>query len=253
MKLACNWLPETERLVREGRIDIDFFKFPALGSHMDILNDAQAFEALAGRVTALRPILLHGIYPDMDRLLRLTKSPGISFHPGSEDEPMDHEGIADTVQRLRERYRSLDFIAVENMPNLRFGRLIQPEVIAEIVERAGCEFLLDISHAYCAAHCLGEDFRSYIFRLPLDRVSEIHINGWVEKGDGRMCHVKTNEAGYQILGELLQKCSPRMITIEYGREDDRLGVGIPVIEPGRQNEQAMDEIEEQVKRIRSYV
>lgn len=269
MKLACNYYPETEELVRTGAADIDYFKFPALGFQMDILNDAQAFEDFATRVTALRPILLHGLYPScdlsdaalaqgfdfaaMDRLLRLTKSPGISVHPGAEKRAPQLDILLENLRLLRERYADMAFVAVENMPNRKSGDLILPEVITRIVRESGCEFLLDISHAYCAARCLGMGFREYLFRLPLERVYEIHINGWAEKGGDIMCHVKINAQGYQILRELLIRCTPQIVTIEYGRHNDRIGCGCPVLRPGERNPAAMEEIAQQVYKIREII
>ena len=253
MLLACNYYPETEQLVREGKIDIDYFKFPALGFQMGVLNDADAFEEFAARVCAVRPVLLHGLYPEMDRLLRLTGSPGISLHPDECKNRRQIKAATDKLRLLRERYRSLDFISVENMPNQKFGPLIQPEVITEMVERSGCDFLLDISHAYCAARCLGQEVWAYLSKLPLERVYEIHINGWVEKGGDIMCHTKINEAGYSILRELLNLCRPKIITIEYGRPNDRVGCGCPVMRPGEMNRRAMEEIIEQAARIREMI
>ena len=66
MKLACNYCPEAELLVREGKIDIDYFKFPALNYQVGLLHDTDAFEDFAAQMAAVRPILLHGIYPAME-------------------------------------------------------------------------------------------------------------------------------------------------------------------------------------------
>ena len=252
MKLACNYYPETEALVREGRIDIDYFKFPALGFQMDILNDRRSFAKFSKQVTAVKPILLHGVYPGMKRLLRQTKSPGISLHPelvkpSRPEHTYDLHAIIEKIKRLQKRYRRLDFISIENEPNAN------PEHLADIVREVGCKFLLDISHAYVSARHYGEDLWAYLARLPLDHVYEIHINGWVEKDGDIMCHVKINEEGYEILEELLQRCQPKIITIEYGRHNDRIGCGCPVIRPDDMNRQAMEEITEQVGRIRKII
>ena len=253
MKLACNYYAETEALVREGKIDIDYFKFPGLAFQMDVLRGADAFESFAARVTSLRPILLHGVYPDMDRLIALSQTSGVSVHPYlGKKAPRRSKVIKDLIA-LREQYAYMEFVSVENFPNLKYGDFIRPEVITEIVHRSGCSFLLDISHAYCAARDLGEDFRAYLSKLPLERVSEIHINGWVEKDGGIMCHTKINEQGYQVLKELLPVCKPKIVSIEYGRPDDRLGCGCPVLRPGEMNERAMEEIVERVARLREII
>ena len=247
MKLACNYCPEAELLVREGRIDVDYFKIPALDCQADLLNDPGACEGFAGRAGAVWPLLLHGWYPSMERLIEISKTPGISFHPDLDSSTVS--GVVAFIQSLQEKYAHLDFISVENSGAIE----AQPLVLSEIVRESGCTFLLDISHAWCTSRRLGMDFWAYLAQLPLERLYEIHINGWAEKGDDIMCHVKTNEQGYQILKELLTVCSPKIVTIEYGRENDRLGCGIPVMRPGEVNERAMEEIAEQVGRIREII
>jgi len=248
MKLACNYCPEAELLVREGRIDIDYFKFPALGFQVGLLHDADAFEAVTRQARALRPFLLHGLYPDMDRLIASSKTPGLSFHPGFYKKrwPGARKPIA-TAQSLQERYPRMDFISAENEP------YTDPALVSKVVRRAGCSFLLDISHAYISSRRMGVGIWEYLDRLPLDRVNEIHINGWAEK-DGRiMCHVKINEAGYEILEKLLARYTPKIITVEYGREDDPISCGCPVIRPGESSAAAMEEIVEQVERIKGII
>ena len=247
MKLACNYYPETEALVREGKIDIDYFKIPALDCQADLLNNPSACEEFAARAGMVRPLLLHGWYPSMDRLIEISKTPGISFHPDLGNATAND--IVAFIQSLREKYAHLGFISVENSGPIE----AQPLLLSEIVRESGCTFLLDISHAYVSARRLGIDLRAYLAKLPLERVSEIHINGWIETAADIMCHVKINKAGYEILKELLQVCTPQIITIEYGRDDDRIGCGCPLIRPGEMNAQAMEEIVEQVERVREII
>ena len=248
MKLACNYCPEAELLVREGKIEIDYFKIPALDSQADLLNDPGACEEFAARAGALRPLLLHGMYPSMDRLIEISKTPGISFHPDLDSSTVND--IVSFVQSLQAQYAHLDFVSVENS-----GAAIEanPLALAKIVRQSGCTFLLDISHAYCTSQRLNMDFRAYLSLLPLDRIHEIHINGWAEKDGDIMCHITINGQGYEILEELLTVCALEIITIEYGRENDRIGMGCPILRPGEINAAAMAEIVEQVERIRKII
>lgn len=50
MKIACNYYLETEELFDEGRIHLDYFKYPALGFQMEIMKDLDAFEGLCSRI-----------------------------------------------------------------------------------------------------------------------------------------------------------------------------------------------------------
>jgi len=278
MKIACNYFPETEELVDENRIDIDYFKYPALSSQMRIFEAGREKEreAFFTRLKSKKPVLLHGLYPaphdlaspnfikdfdfqTVDELLGITETPGISLHPTLRhaDPSRDSREFINTIKNnilfLKQRYAHLDFISVENLDSFKYGCLIEPEVIYEIICDTGCSFLLDVSHAVCAARCRNEDVREYIYKLPLHRVYEIHLNGWIIKDGGIMCHTKINEEGYAILTELLARCRSEIITIEYGRDNDRLSAGVPVLSPDKVNEAAKSEIEEQALRIQSIV
>lgn len=275
MKLACNYYPETEKLVQTGKIDIDYFKFPALGFQMSVMENMLEFEKFTSKVTKIRPILLHGLYPaphdlssptfidDFDsdtvnQLIKLTQTPGISLHPSlSNNDETPEKQLVDTIIKniyyLRKNYSDMDFISIENVDSFRHGTLIKPEVFSEIINQTQCAFILDISHAYCSARLTGEDFRKYLSRLPLKQIYEIHINGWIEKGDNIMCHTKINETGYIILKELLDCCEPKIITIEYGRHNDRIDSGCPVMLPDTLNPDAENEIIEQVNKIKEVI
>jgi uncharacterized protein (UPF0276 family) len=278
MKIACNYYRETEELVDENRIVIDYFKFPALGFQMSIMESCRKQERndFFARLAGKKPVLLHGLHPaphdlasstfikDFDfraveELLALTKTPGISLHPSLQhpDPSRDTRELINTIKSnikfLKQQYAHFDFISIENVDSFRFGCLIDPDVIREIVYDTDCSFLLDISHAVCASRFRNEDVRDYLSRLPLDRVYEIHLNGWIIKDCDIMCHTKINEEGYTLLAEMLDKCKPEIITIEYGRHNDRIGAGIPVMSPDKVNPKAKEEIAEQVNRINAIL
>ena len=68
-----------------------------------------------------------------------------------------------------------------------------------------------------------------------------------------MCHVKTIEECYDILQEVLEVAKPKILTLEYGRSNDKLGVGIPLVNQDRINEKVKEEIIEQVERVRQII
>lgn len=272
MKIACNYYRETEQLLDEKRIAIDYFKYPGLGFQMKLMEDPDAFERFCKRITKKRPMLLHGLYPaphDLSlasmragfddtvagRLIRITETPGLSFHPAlsktAAETPFREtlDTIINNAGFLKEKYAGMRFVSIKNMDVISWGDLLKPEIMTQIVRESGCEFLLDISHAYCASACLNLPFYDYLTRLPLEKTVEIHINGWMEAPNDIMCHTKINEAGYQALEFVLGHCRPEVITVEYGRSDDRIGAGVPILSPDCVNEQAKQEIEEQLYRI----
>ncbi len=83
------------------------------------------------------------------------------------------------VQALVDRFGP-QRVTVENADDgkgLILYAALQPDFIHRVVEETGCCFLLDIAHARLAAHTLGLDARAYLARLPLERISEIHLAG----------------------------------------------------------------------------
>jgi uncharacterized protein (UPF0276 family) len=277
MKLACNYYLETEKLFDEGIISLDYFKYPALGFQMDIMRDLDAFELFCGKLAVKRPILLHGLYPaphdlaspdfqadfnagDINRLLKMTKTPGISIHAMLSKLPEDvpFAKIFGTIIKnaafLKEKYADMEFVAIENFDHIdRYGDLIKPEIITELLNETGCDFVLDVSHAYYASRGLRIDLYDYLRKLPLEKVVEIHINGWIENENGRMCHTIIHEEAYQALREVLLHCKPKIITVEYGRLDDQINSGCPVMSPDKINDDAKKEIIEQIIKIKEMV
>jgi len=277
MKIGCNYFLETEQLLDNGSIDIDYFKYPTEIFHMEIMKDLDAFEVFCNKLTAKRPLLLHGLYPaphdlsspslqaDFDnevsnRLIKITKTPGVSFHPTlskiSDDVPFEKtfSTIIANAGFLKERFTDMAFVSLENLDHIhRFGDLVKPEILTELLNETGCDLLLDISHAYCASRGLCMDFYDYLRKLPLEKTAEVHINGWFENENGLMSHIKIHEEAYQALKEVLNFCKPKIITVEYGRSDDRIGIGCPVMSPNNINNKAKNEIIEQVNKIKEVV
>ena len=276
IKLAVNWLNESEYLVKHGEIDVDYFKFPSLGCQMSLADNIDEFTQICGRITALKPILLHGLYPcahDLadksmakkfdkplaDKMISAAKTPGLSFHPTLHNiDIADRECIGIVCENIRffqRVYGDMDFISIENVDGKRgrFGILDSPDILSEIVRKTDCDFLLDISHAYCCSVYMGMNVYDYLNSLPLEKTYEIHINGWHEKNGDIMPHIKANEKAYEILEWTLSRCKPKIITIEYGRASDRMNLGVPLVSNDSMNERAMSEIIEQVNRIMSII
>ena len=83
------------------------------------------------------------------------------------------------VQALVDRFgpRRVTLENADDGKGLILHAALQPDFIRRVVEETGCCFLLDIAHARLAAHTLGLDARAYLARLPLERISEIHLAG----------------------------------------------------------------------------
>lgn len=266
IKLACNYYPEVVELIRDGLINVDIIKFPALGYQMSVFDDINDFSVLANEINTLRPLMLHGIGPDFlnigssgfiadiddrkektKRIIDLTGINGISNHLTVEDKTRSREENKSIIKRnighLKEVFPNKEFYSFENVDSIKqFGICVEPEFITEIIKETDSDFLLDISHAYCVSKELGVNFYEYLKRLPLDKIYEVHLNGWIENGAEIMCHTKINESGYEALEWVLARCDAKIVTLEYGRHNDRLNAGIPIMSPSEINKKAKEEI-----------
>lgn len=274
IKLACNYFIETEELVADQLIDIDYFKYPSVGFHMDVLEDLEEFKVFASRLLKLKPILLHGLFPsphwicspgfieDLDlsvvkQLLSYSQTPGISLHLSGMESELTASQLIDIVSKnvnhLRDTFPGMQFISLENVEKSPYDILSEPAAIKNIILESKASFLLDITHALWAADYRGEKLTTYLKKLPLDQVNEIHINGWVEKDGDKMPHTKINPECYEYLKYLMGYCSPDIITLEYGRAFNRFECNSPLVNPHAVNEDVKKEIVEQINELRKII
>lgn len=76
-------------------------------------------------------------------------------------------------------------IALENPSTyLEFSQSSVPEeeFLVEMVRRSGCYLLLDVNNVYVSCYNHKRDLRTYIEKLPLDRVIQIHLSGHANQG-----------------------------------------------------------------------
>ncbi|MBN1483766.1 MAG: DUF692 family protein [Chloroflexia bacterium] len=130
------------------------------------------------------------------------------------------------VRGLREELGvSLLLENAPGLPGMEKDPESDPETIAAVLEATGCSFLLDISSAQTAAWNWGyHDPREYLQRLPLDRVSELHLSAprLTENGHLVDAHDPLREQDYTLLSWLLQRTRPGVVTLEYWRDAQTL-------------------------------
>ena len=85
--------------------------------------------------------------------------------------------------------------------------------------------------------------------LPYDKPVEVHINGWIEIAGVVMCRTLIHEEGSKVLALVLDRCRPEIVTVEYGRDNDKIGAGIPLVLHTDINEKIKEEIEIQMHRV----
>jgi uncharacterized protein (UPF0276 family) len=236
-------------LLASGEADVDRLK---AGEWMD--------ETQLAALVAQRPALLHVsegvLWPrgrrwavDRARLARRVDAPWISVHldigwttlayrwagPNPIWRALGKRWAVRSVRRLQAACPGGDepFVLVENMPRWSCHRpayVVDPAFIASVVEETGCGLLLDLAHARVAAHYQGEPARDYLARLPLDLLVEIHVSGprplpaSKGAGGGRLfdAHEPMQEVDYGLLAWVLERTSPRAVTLEYSKDRAQL-------------------------------
>ena len=196
MNLAMNYSPQAAALLEANRIQIDYFKCP---DWPDLIAQAREYRpaAVHFEIIASSGNLSQKDWSLVDRLLDETGTNYINLHlasnikdfPGfdlTSHNPLQRKQIIDKlimdVCAVVERFGPERVIA-ENVPYRGIpGHPIlrpagEPEIIREVIETAGCGFLLDISHARMAAHYLGMDEFDYMSRLPVQSLRELHFAG----------------------------------------------------------------------------
>lgn len=98
----------------------------------------------------------------------------------------------------------------------RYSKIFLPEFISDFIEQSQAPLLLDLSHLRCCAHFLQLPAETYLQKLPLKAIKEIHTNG-PRLINNEMCdaHEEMQAADYDLLKYTLAKSTPQVITLEY--------------------------------------
>ena len=94
--------------------------------------------------------------------------------------PFRQDAIDHVVDRIRRVQDKLERpLAIENVSYYTpvAAEMTEVEFVSEIVERAGCNLLLDVNNVYVNAFNHNYDAKDFIGKLPLDKVAYIHMAG----------------------------------------------------------------------------
>jgi uncharacterized protein (UPF0276 family) len=186
----------------------------------NFLSDAQGPRYHLDRVRERYPIVLHGVSLNLlgpeppasdylDRVAALadlvdapfvtdhlcwTGSQGVSHHDLL-PVPYVPELVELAAERARlvQRHLARPF-GLENLSSyVEFERSSMPEweFYAQVVERAGCGFLLDINNIYVSSQNHRFSPADYLARIDLSRVLQVHIAGHTREPDG--CIIDTHD------------------------------------------------------------
>lgn len=282
MKYACNYLTEVVDLLKNNKIELDYIKYPSVSDTKleelkyvnDVTNKDILFHGTMTYSNTVPDILSSQFIEDVNieetkEAIRISNTPGLSLHLGNDCYGKDYKELS-KKELLNTLYKNVDFLKTNFTNNLEFLEIenrqqahnletLTPQFITEAMEVADCKFLLDISHAASAASLLDMDYMKYIKELPLNRINETHLNGWRFE-NSFLSHIEMNEEGYNVLDYIVKNTGVDIVTLEYGISEDMLNFvsdieedkrrDVPVIEIGKINTFAKEQIVRQLNRIR---
>ncbi|WP_299809549.1 DUF692 domain-containing protein [uncultured Shewanella sp.] len=101
--------------------------------------------------------------------------------------PYTQEAVMHISQRIKQAQDFLgERILLENVStymSCRHNELSEGEFIAAIAEEADCYLLLDINNAFVTSVNLNQSMQSFMDSIPVERVKQIHLAGFHDKGD----------------------------------------------------------------------
>ena len=109
----------------------------------------------------------------------------------------------------------------------RASTMTEAEFLTELVNKAGCGLLCDVSNIYLSAHNMGYDARAYLDSLPGQAIHEFHLGGFTPQDDGMDwvgevwvdTHATplTDEA-WQLYGHAIRQFGERPALIEWDND-----------------------------------
>ena len=101
--------------------------------------------------------------------------------------PYSEESLSHMVERISQVQDFLgEQILIENVSSyMKFAEssLDEADFISELAEQADCLLLIDVNNIYVNHINQGIDTEKYIARLPYERIKEVHLAGFDDRGD----------------------------------------------------------------------
>jgi uncharacterized protein (UPF0276 family) len=266
MHLAINYSPAAAKLVKASKIDVDYFKTPD-------------WDWLVEKAKSIRPVAVHFTleagnaalgkvnWEAVEHLAQITSTPYINLHLDCRREyypslPMDAIESSDVKRLVATMISDVTSVVdrfgpgrviIENSPyrgeaGNTLRPCVEPDLISQVVKETGCDFLLDISHAFISAHSIGMEHEKYFSQLPVRNIKEMHFAG-IHQLDGVLIdHLSILKKDWHSLDWVLARIrsgewsQPWLLAFEYG------GIGSPFV--GRSNP---DVIAKQVPELKEHI
>jgi len=265
MHLAINYSLEASDLLQEDMIKIDIFKCPEWPK---MIADAilKCPVAVHFNLCAGRDMSKDIDWDFVERLMLWTNTPHVNLHLETRSKDIQNLSIdtedpylSDFIANQMITELSLvvsrfgaEHVVAENVPYRSQGKVLypsaDPDLVKNVIEAAGCGFLLDIAHARISAENMGIDEIEYLNRLPVERLRELHFSGVHDLDGWLQDHLPAQVEDWQTLKWVLTQINrhewpePWLLALEYG------GVGEKFAK--RSDSQA---IQQQVKHLRDIL
>jgi uncharacterized protein (UPF0276 family) len=111
-------------------------------------------------------------------------------------------------------------VAIENVSYYAHPgepEMSEPDFVIEVLERSGCKLMLDVNNVYVNSRNHGFDPRSYIDRMPRDRVVQMHVAGHLVRPSKPIIDTHAEpicEGVYELLGHALRHTGPVPVLLE---------------------------------------
>lgn len=153
--------------------------------------------------------------------------------------PHTRESIATVAARVRELRDAIGRpVAIENISYYAHPPprdMDEPDFVLEILDAADCQLLFDVNNVYVNSINHGFDPRSYVDRIPPERVVQIHVAGHFTRKDGIIIDTHGEpicDGVYDLLAYAIERLGP-----------------VPVLLERDQNIPPLDEVLGEVRRV----
>lgn len=168
-----------------------------------------------------------------------TGSNGLSHHDLL---PVPH--VQELVELAAERARYVQQhlgrpFGLENLSSyLQFAAsdLSEQDFYAEVVERSGCWFMLDINNVHVSSHNHGFSAESYLERIDFSRVLQVHVAGHMQLPNGALLDTHDHpvaDAVWQLYARAFER-SPFPTLLEWDERIPPLSEALAQLERAKQ-------------------
>lgn len=241
MRLAVHYTPQLVELLRQGEVEVDYFKCPAWPQ---IIEEAKAvrpayvhFPLLVGKgintafdTEAKQPV----DWAKIDRLLEKSDTPYVNLHlallvddyPALPHDTLESDLLVENALKDIEAvvaHYGHERVMIEN--DNAFGGAYLPvtyqaDFIRKVVEASGCGLLLDLAHAHLAASALKMDTCEYIKMLPVHVLREVHVSGVQFISDGWVADVQSKLQNTDVSPQVVERFRGQLLDHQPMTDED---------------------------------